>query len=471
MINKITFAKRIVLTVSMAFVITFGIVYFVVIDNYKKSILTEEHDKIEFLLNTISPLVAINMDFGLMNNIKDTFNNTVKIHTQIVKIELLNLDNKSLVKIGNINSNDKIMRTQKILQDASGNDLGSIVIFYSNQHYIVSVENFQNMLIYIFIFILFFLIIFSKYLVYLFKPLSIISFELSKYDLENHRQLGLNYKTTTDEFSIINNTIVSMMNKIEAHTATLETTVEIEVSKNIKREILLFEQAKMAQMGEMIGNIAHQWRQPLSLISIVASGTLMSSQYDQLDEKTLSNNMNLIMKHTTYLSDTIEIFKNFIKDKKELKELVVQECIGQALSIVDGTLKDNDIEVKKSYVDLDPILLNLISGELSQVIINIMNNAKDILIENEIEDRWIELCIEETSEEVIITIEDNAGGVPENIITKIFNPYFTTKHESQGTGLGLHMSYRIITESLKGLLSVINTKNGAKFNIKLPKQS
>ena len=110
----------------------------------------------------------------------------------------------------------------------------------------------------------------------------------------------------------------------------------------------------------------------------------------------------------------------------------------------------------------------MVTGELEQVIINIINNSKDILLEKEVENPWVKLELIEEKDKVIITIEDNGGGIPESVLPKIFNPYFTTKHQSQGTGLGLHMSYKIITESLNGKLYVKNAKEGAKFFIELP---
>ena len=110
----------------------------------------------------------------------------------------------------------------------------------------------------------------------------------------------------------------------------------------------------------------------------------------------------------------------------------------------------------------------MVSGELPQVVINIINNAKDILVEKEIKDPWIKIKLKNQKDKAIISIEDNAGGIPEDVMVRIFEPYFTTKHQSQGTGLGLHMSYKIIKESLKGHIYAINTQNGAKFYIELP---
>jgi C4-dicarboxylate-specific signal transduction histidine kinase len=235
-----------------------------------------------------------------------------------------------------------------------------------------------------------------------------------------------------------------------------------------QQDELILQQQKLSSLGEMIGNIAHQWRQPLTLISTLSTGTIFQKEMGSLDDKILVKNMENINDNAQYLSNTIDTFRDFIKDKKEVKEVVLQKSIHSALTIIETSLKNNNIQLNTQINNDKEIKMIMPSGELSQVIINIVNNAKDILIEKKVEQPWIELNLFEENNKVIISIEDNGGGVPESIIEKIFEPYFTTKHQSQGTGLGLHMSYRIVTESLDGELYVQNTQNGAKFYIVLP---
>ena len=244
--------------------------------------------------------------------------------------------------------------------------------------------------------------------------------------------------------------------------------IKEEIKSASKRDKQIYESAKMAQMGEMIGNIAHQWRQPLSVISTIASSIQLKQDLGILKRDTIEQNMNKIVQNTSYLSETIDIFSNFIKDEKLYKEIILQDEIKVAYTIIESNLSNNHIELK-SNIDFDNcIKMNLISGELPQVIINIINNAKDIILEKKIHKGIISVTLIENKDKIIISIEDNAGGVPSDIINKIFDPYFTTKHKSNGTGLGLHMSYKIITESLNGKLYVENTDLGAKFIIELP---
>ena len=248
------------------------------------------------------------------------------------------------------------------------------------------------------------------------------------------------------------------------------TYIKKEIKNASLKDKQIYETAKMAQMGEMIGNIAHQWRQPLSVISTIASSIQLKQDLGILNTENIEQNMNKIVQNTTYLSETIDIFSNFIKDEKLYKEISLQDEIKVAFTIIESNLINNHIELKSNINFNNNIKINLISGELPQVIINIINNAKDIILEKKIYKAEITVDLEEQEDKIIISIEDNAGGVPIDIINKIFDPYFTTKYKSNGTGLGLHMSYKIINKSLNGKLYVKNTEIGAKFFIELPRK-
>jgi len=255
------------------------------------------------------------------------------------------------------------------------------------------------------------------------------------------------------------------------NTSIKETAIfveqEVKNAKLLQKQMM--EAEKMVQMGEMIGNIAHQWRQPLSMISTVASGVKVNKEYGiQTSDEDLIKNMQEIDNYAQHLSQTIDTFRNFIKDEKELKMQSIQENIKNATSIVEGVLKNSNIELIDQIDYEDPIELEMVSGELPQVLINIINNAKDAITSKNITQGWVKLNMQRQLNNHLITIEDNAGGIPEDIIHKIFDPYFTTKHQTQGTGLGLHMSYRIVKESLNGNIYTQNTRNGAKFFIEIP---
>ena len=268
-------------------------------------------------------------------------------------------------------------------------------------------------------------------------------------------------------------------NPLQSNGAVQDITKDYEIQEKLKqKDQIMYQQSKMAALGEMIGNISHQWRQPLTAISAAASDIRLRSDFGTLKEEDILENTDMIMKNTRYLSETINTFRNSIKKKKEVKEIILQEEIDTALNIISAALEENHIELQNNIDYNNLVKITIMEAEFSQVIINIIDNAKDILLEREIcnksdsaklhENGWIKLELKQTDTQAIITIEDNGGGIAEDTLPKIFDPYFTTKHQSQGSGLGLYISHKIIVESLKGKLYVKNTHNGAKFYIELP---
>ena len=245
---------------------------------------------------------------------------------------------------------------------------------------------------------------------------------------------------------------------------------EDKIAKNIEKDKQLLEQAKMAQMGEMIGNIAHQWRQPLSTITTAASGVKINHEYNILKEEELPEFMDTIIKNAEYLSQTIDNFRDFIKEKHDLKVMDIEDKIERTLDIISSSLTNNHVKVINNIHFDEPIKIKMVQGVLSQILMNILNNSKDILVEKNIENRWVKLELENYNDKIIITIEDNGGGISDEVMPKIFDPYFTTKHQAQGTGLGLYMSREIAQKHLHGDIKVENTQNGAKFFITIPKK-
>jgi len=242
-----------------------------------------------------------------------------------------------------------------------------------------------------------------------------------------------------------------------------------------KQHLKLLEAEKLASMGEMIGNIAHQWRQPLSVISTSASGIHLKKEYGILSDQELFKLCEIIDENAQYLSKTIDDFKNYVKGDSKQVSFKLRNKTDSFLKIVESSIKTYKIQVILDLVENDEI--KGYPNELLQCFINIFNNAKDALVENNDEDnRYIFISQKIDNNKIIIEFKDNAGGIPENVLPKIFEPYFTTKHKSQGTGLGLHMVYNIITEGMKGDIKVENkiyTFNdkeykGASFKLILP---
>ncbi|MGJ0376401.1 ATP-binding protein [Aliarcobacter cryaerophilus] len=273
------------------------------------------------------------------------------------------------------------------------------------------------------------------------------------------------------EFSaIINIKNTSLNNQI----FQIVTIANIEDLK--RKENLMAEQSKLAAMGEMLGNIAHQWRQPLNIISMSSSNLKLKNDMGELNSSTLRESLSLILKTINHLSDTIETFNDFLKTDKEKSIFNVNDNIKNSISLVDNFFKNFNIDI---VLELDDdVFLNNLANEFSQAFINILNNAKDAIVLNlkDNESGLIKIKTKKIDNFIEILVLDNALGVDKDILNKIFEPYFTTKHKYQGTGLGLYMTRKIINSSMGGEISVQNKKfthnkkeyKGAEFKIKIP---
>ncbi|MCT7530722.1 PAS domain-containing sensor histidine kinase [Aliarcobacter cryaerophilus] len=270
--------------------------------------------------------------------------------------------------------------------------------------------------------------------------------------------------------AIINIKDTSLNNQI----FKIVTIVDIEDLK--RKENLMAEQTKLAAMGEMLGNIAHQWRQPLNIISMSSSNLKLKNDIGELCSSTLSESLSLILRTTNHLSDTIDTFNDFLKTDKEKSFFNVNENIKNSISLVDSFFKNFNIDI---ILDLEEgIFINSLANEFSQAFINILNNAKDAIVLNLKDDEYglIKIKTKKIDKFIEILILDNAKGIEKDILNKIFEPYFTTKHKYQGTGLGLYMTRKIINSSMGGEITVQNRKfvhnqkkyEGAEFKIKIP---
>ena len=251
-------------------------------------------------------------------------------------------------------------------------------------------------------------------------------------------------------------------------TQNLQQRVDEAIIQNKKKEKQLYEQLKMSQMGELIGNIAHQWRQPLSVISTVTSGLRLKKELNVLTDENFYEYMDSILNNVDFLSKTIDEFRDYIKESHREKEIIIQDRVKMAFAMIESSYKMENIEIIEEYMEEKPIQFRLVIGELLQVLLSILSNAKEAIVQNNPKKRYVKYGVYQDQYKVTITLEDSGGGIPETILDKIFNPYFTTKHKSQGTGIGLYTSYDIITNHLNGKLYVENTNEGAKFFIELP---
>jgi PAS domain S-box-containing protein len=251
--------------------------------------------------------------------------------------------------------------------------------------------------------------------------------------------------------------------ELEELNKTLEERVKEEVSKNEQKQKVMFLQSREASLGQMLANIAHQWRQPLTELNLTLFSMKKAAQNSDEEKLTIFyDESKNILKN---MSQTIDDFTNFFNPQKEKHLFFVNESIEEALTLLDKMIVENMISVK---VKLEKSEVLGIQNELTQVIINLIKNSKDAFISKAILIREISITLKEKDGFAHIELQDNAGGISKENIDNIFEPYFTTKHQSSGTGLGLFMSKMICQKGLEGDLEVSSKKGITNFNIKIP---
>jgi len=292
----------------------------------------------------------------------------------------------------------------------------------------------------------------------------LISQKINKYSTEK--------SFTKENGTIIDTLITANLLKEKKEVKNILFSI-IDVTELKTKDKLLFQQAKLASMGEMIANIAHQWRQPLSLISTASSGLKMQKEFNILTDETFYSSVNSITNATQYLSQTIENFKNFFTPRLKKEYFRLDDTIQKTLVLVSAELKRKDIEIIDNINNIEILSYE---NDLIQVIINIINNAKDAFTKESGNFIFIDTELTNKTKNINIKIKDNAGGIPDEFLGKIYEPYFTTKYKSNGTGIGLYMVMEIIQKHMQGTISVQNVsytyKNkeyeGAEFIINIP---
>ena len=250
------------------------------------------------------------------------------------------------------------------------------------------------------------------------------------------------------------------------------TKQKLTEEKLTQREKLLIQQSKMAQMGEMLENIAHQWRQPLSVITTSATGLKVQQEFSVLTNEELIESLDSIVKAAVHLSVTIDDFRNFYKNDKEKKSFNLRVAVEKSLTLLSSKFKNQEI---KFEIEVEDIEIYAFENELIQVFINILNNAKDELVKQDNQNRLIYIFAKKEKENISISFQDNAGGIKKELLAHIFENHFTTKEQEDGTGIGLYMS-KLIIDKINGEIKASNemiiynnkTYEGAKFNITIP---
>ncbi|MCF7919547.1 MAG: PAS domain-containing protein [Candidatus Cloacimonetes bacterium] len=280
------------------------------------------------------------------------------------------------------------------------------------------------------------------------------------------RMIGITYnidqfKKTTSKLKKTNEELTTLKEK-------LEKEVSVRLNELREKDLLMIRQSRQAAMGEMIGNIAHQWRQPLNSVAVIIQDLIDAWDFGELTRDYIIEKVNLGMSIINHMSNTIDDFRDFFSPDNQPMEFRLDEQVIKTINILKDMYSNQGIKID---TELEAVTITSFAREFSQVLINILNNAKDVLIDRNVPDALVKVKLKTTNDKIVLSISDNAGGIPENIIDKIFDPYFTTKQSSNGTGVGLYMSKNIIEKHIKGRLVTSNIDDGAEFTITLDKKT
>jgi len=253
--------------------------------------------------------------------------------------------------------------------------------------------------------------------------------------------------------------------KIKKLNENLKESIAEEVQKNREKDKLMLSQSRLAQMGEIISMIAHQWRQPLNSLSLLNQTILLKYERKKLNDEAIEFFAQHSQKQIQEMSKTIDDFRDFFKPQKIKSRFFLNEIIENTIDMVKPVFLNHKISININLQQ--EYYVSGYENELGQALLNILNNAKDALIEKDIDVKQVDINVSLDEKNIDISISDNAGGIPADIIGNIFDPYFSTKGEKNGTGLGLYMTKMIIEEHMDGKISVCNNNGGALFTIVL----
>ena len=468
--------------IILSFIIFLIIDIFYVYTKTQNELESELYDLNTYVAKTVEK--QISRDFFNYNYTKVKYVLDSYINRMIEDIIILNKDsyifaqkNKDGIEFKKLENFEKIKDNSNKFEyvyemKLSNKTTGFIVVKNNQKLYLKDFKkDLEQIVILIFSMIIVLVIVLYSFNKIVIRPIKILTEDINKKELDE--SLEMNYKNN-DEIGYLSTIFEKNHNRVIDLNKDINKELENIKSMNMtikKQETLLSEQSKMAAMGEMIGNIAHQWRQPLSLISTASTGAKLQKEMDCLSDEQLNKALTAINDSAQYLSTTIDDFRSFFnpKDDRE-KEFYISNTISKTFHLINAQFTSKEIDIIQN---IENYRLISIENELVQVLINILNNARDALLTKEGQKRLIFINTYQKDKVSYIKILDNAGGIEKSIINRIFEPYFTTKHQSLGTGIGLYMSKEIIHKHLNGNLSVSNEKytyegveyTGASFTI------
>ena len=305
-------------------------------------------------------------------------------------------------------------------------------------------------------------------LVYLFIALTLITL-FAFYLYRTNKQLAVANRNFMIEVKKRKKAYQKLHQVLEEHkqlNETLEKRIAQEVEKNRQQELYMLHQNRLAQMGELLSMIAHQWRQPLHTLSVLNYTLIKKYRDGVLDENAVTSFEEKSKKQIAFMSKTINDFRDFFSSQAERERFDVNDTVRQTVEMIEATFQQYNIALSLRLCE-ESLYITGSPSALAQALLNIANNAKDALLKHDVSDKTVIFGTRREGDTAVAWIEDNAGGIPEAIRERIFDPYFSTKEEKDGTGLGLYMSKKIVEEQFGGKLFVRNTEEGACFTIRI----
>jgi len=445
---------------------------------YIKDILQDtEHEKVQLMVDILKPTIALNLSFEQEKQISKILQ-TILDEKNITEVKLTSNNlNQFITK--NAPHRFKLLHYKDTIRDPfDKKQIATIEVVYSNENFLLVYNKITKVILFI---MLFALLVFLSFYLFIKKELNTLRYIANSFKQYNEtKQMEPIYiKNTTHEINTIASTANEMMHNISEYLQELQTfntQLEHQVQEKVQelqlQEKMMIHQSRQAAMGEMLESIAHQWRQPLNIIGLSCANLETEYQLGLMDAKNFTEKMKIISTNINYMSSTIDDFRNFLNPDRNLSYFNPTNTIEDVLQILNAQLSNNTIKI--TINTLKRIELYGIENEFKQVVFILFNNAKDA-IKSAIQDKKIsqgDITVTLTSNDTYNTISfcDNGGGIKEEIIDSIFNPYFSTKFVSSGTGIGLYIAKNIIESRMKGQLRVKNTTQGCCFTIEQKKE-
>ncbi len=430
--------------------------------------LSDSIDGIALSNNDLQTMISTDTQFALKDRMSVEIDNAViQVSKSGSNIVLVNHENDNIVGIFSV-------RMPPITGELRHNGYGTITLFASYQAVLQEEE--INAYETIFFRLIAILIIASLIILYLRRrvilPVASMIKTIKAIDQgKSIERMDVNTDDELGEISIAFNQMIETLevkkSEVEEYKNDLENQVNFEVSKRHEQEGIMLQQSRLAGMGEMIGNIAHQWRQPSNVLGLIIENIKDAYAYGELTKEVIDKSTQQASNVIQKMSITIDDFRSFFEPDKNMMAFKVLEVIRETFSMLELTFNQRNIAVS---IDIDSSLeLRGYKNEFAQVIINLLNNSRDVLEENHVVDGKIYISAIENDEQIVIQIKDNGGGIPKSVLPRIFEPYFSTKEEGKGTGIGLYMSKTVIDDHHNGYLEASNDEAGAVFTMTFPK--